>query len=223
MTCLALYDLDRTVLSRATFTPFLVFAARRHAPWRLALLPVWIGAMAAYKAGAMERGSLKQFGLRLFMGDRVDERKLAELGEAFADRVVPSGVAPGAARAIHADRAQGCRLVLVTAAMHFYADPIARRLGFDDVIATRHARLEEPGPCLLGGDNCYGEAKPRRVEALLAELAIDRADCCVKFYSDSTSDAPLLEWSDEGVLVDAGPRGRRLALERGWQVTAFRS
>ena len=36
---LAIYDMDKTVTRRATFTPFLLHAARRLAPWRLLLLP----------------------------------------------------------------------------------------------------------------------------------------------------------------------------------------
>ena len=32
---IAIYDLDRTLTRRATFTPFLLFAARKVASWRL--------------------------------------------------------------------------------------------------------------------------------------------------------------------------------------------
>ena len=40
MTDLAIYDMDRTVTRRATYTPFLLHCAVRRAPWRLLLLPV---------------------------------------------------------------------------------------------------------------------------------------------------------------------------------------
>ena len=42
---------------------------------------------------------------------------------------------------IAADRAAGYRLLLATASFHLYVDAIARRLGIDDVLATR---LDEP-------------------------------------------------------------------------------
>lgn len=216
---IAIYDLDRTVLRHATFTPFLIFAARRCNPARLALVPVWVLAMAAYKAKLFSREALKGFGLRLMLG-RVDARTLDDLASGFADGVVPHWIGPGAAQALERDRSEGRMLVLATAAMEFYAAEIARRIGFDHVIATRHARADG-GHCRIEGGNCYGDGKVPRVEALLARLGLARSECHVRFYTDSTSDAPLLDWSDEGVLVDAGARGRQVAAARGWQVARF--
>jgi hypothetical protein len=37
---LAIYDMDRTITRRATYTPFLVHAALRLAPWRLVFFPL---------------------------------------------------------------------------------------------------------------------------------------------------------------------------------------
>src|SRR3546814_1316529 len=42
-TRIAIYDLDRTVLRKPTFTLFLLWAAWRAAPWRLLLLPALVG------------------------------------------------------------------------------------------------------------------------------------------------------------------------------------
>lgn len=222
MQTFALYDLDRTVLRHATFTPFLLFAAWIRAPWRLLFAPVWLGAMIGYKARVCSRGALKQFGLRLFLGPRMTEAGLVALGEAFAARVVPSWVAPGAVWAIEADRRAGRELVLVTAAMHFYAAAIARHLDFARVLATDHRALETAGHCLLEGANCYGDEKVERVTAMLADADIARDQCRLIFYSDSVSDAPLFAYADEAVLVDAGRSGRLRAEREGWRVTPFR-
>lgn len=222
MPTFALYDLDRTVLRRASFTPFLLFAARRRAPLRLVLAPIWLLAMAGYKAGVGSRAGLKQFGLRLFLGGRLREADLAELGEAFADKVVPAWLAPGATRTIEADRAAGHEIALVTAAMAFYAQPIARRLGIGRVLATPHRPIASTGRCVIGGANCYGAEKVARVEAMLEEAGIARDSCRLMFYSDSASDAPLFDYSDDAVLVDAGSAGRRRAAREGWRVAIFR-
>ena len=40
MSDLAVYDMDRTVTKRATYTPFLLHCAMRRAPWRLLFLPL---------------------------------------------------------------------------------------------------------------------------------------------------------------------------------------
>ena len=38
MTELAIYDMDRTITRTGTFTPFMIHAAIRLAPWRLSAL-----------------------------------------------------------------------------------------------------------------------------------------------------------------------------------------
>jgi len=218
----AIYDLDGTVLRRSTFTPFLFFAARRHEPWRLCLAPAWFGAMALYKLGLFSRGALKQFGLRLFLGRRMTLSKLEAISDAFADHAVARWPSSAAMRTMAADREDGCTLVLATAAMEFYAVGIARRLGFDHVTATRNRALStSPSACLLEGENCYGAEKPVRMKALFEELGWDRSGCAIRFYTDSVSDAPLLEWAERPVLVNAGPRARRTAAARGWEQGRF--
>jgi HAD superfamily phosphoserine phosphatase-like hydrolase len=218
----AIYDLDGTVLRRATFTPFLFFAARRHEPWRMLLAPAWFSAMGLYKLGLFDRRTLKQFGLRLFLGRRMTHSRLEAISEAFADHAAAMWPAPGAMRAMAADRAEGATLVLATAAMEFYAGGIARRLGFDHVLASRNVPLStHPSACLIEGENCYGAEKPMRVTALFEELGWSRAECMVSFYTDSVSDAPLLDWADVAVLVNAGPRARRIAAAHGWATAKF--
>jgi len=218
----AIYDLDGTVLRRSTFTPFLFFAALRHEPWRVGLAPAWFGAMALYKLGVFGRRRLKQFGLRLFLGRRMTLARLEAISNAFANHVVPHWVSPGAARAMAADRADGCSLVLATAAMEFYAAGIADRLGFDHVIASRTRPLTtDLSACLMEGENCYGAEKPVRVKALFETLGWNRAKCEVRVYTDSVSDAPLLDWADRPVLVNSGARARRIAEARGWEQARF--
>src|SRR3546814_15403666 len=79
----------------------------------------------------------------------------------------------------------GYRLLLATASFHLYVDAIARRLGIDDVLATR---LDEPDGAdhihaRLAGDNCYGDAKFARISDWLAANEITRAAAHVRAYS----------------------------------------
>ena len=216
----ALYDLDKTVLRHASFTPFLIFAARRRSRLRVLLLPVWLLAMAGYKLGLYSRGALKQFGLQLMVGRLANDAQARALGRAFAGQILPDWIAPGAATAIEADRKAGCELWLVTAAMGFYAEEIGRRLAFDRVIATGHALTGE-GRLLLRGDNCYGAAKVARMEEALEVDGVQRSESAVAFYSDSASDAPLFDWADRAVLVNGSASARRKAARHGWETTSF--
>ena len=219
MSDLAVYDMDRTVTRRATYTPFLLHCALRRSPWRLLLLPLAILSMLAYVLRLIDRATLKEVNHRLLLGSRVHPRELAPLVESFADRQVATNIRPGARTAVARDRAEGRRLVLATASYRLYADAIARRLGFDDVIGTGSViGLDERVHARIAGENCYGPAKLRMIADWVDASGLKGTHGHVRFYSDHVSDQPAFEWSDEPVAVNPHGKLRRLAVERGWAI-----
>lgn len=199
---IALYDLDRTVTRAPTFTPFLVHMAARGAGLRLLAVPLWVLAMLGYKAGLYGRKPLKEFGLALLVGRVVRSPALAPRIDAFIARQLARNIRPGALLQIAADRAAGVRCVLVTAAPEIYAEGLAKALGMDAVIATRHQR-DGAGHLLarIEGENNYGAEKVARVTAWLAGQGLDRSACHITAYTDHASDAPILDFADSGVIV----------------------
>jgi HAD superfamily hydrolase (TIGR01490 family) len=220
---LAIYDMDKTITATPTWTRFLVHAARARAPWRLALMPlVGLGGLG-YLLKLVDRGRLKQIAQRLLLGHALTPAELAAVAEQFAEAEVAKGVLHGARERIAADRAAGYRLVMATASHGYYAGAIARRLGFDDVIATQ-AKRDGQGRILslIEGDNCYGPVKLRMIESWMAGAGLARADLHVRAYSDHVSDAPLLEWADEPFAVNAHGPLATLAARRGWPMLDWR-
>jgi HAD superfamily hydrolase (TIGR01490 family) len=219
MSDLAVYDLDRTITQRPTYTPFLIHCALRRQQWRLAFAPLVLLAMLAYGLGLFDRSRLKEICQWLLIGHRVHARELQPLVESFADWVVRQNIRPGARRAIERDRNDGRRLVLATASYRLYADAIAQRLGFDDVIGTGSIiGLDERVRARIAGKNCYGEEKMRMIAEWLDKSGLVGKHGHVRFYSDHASDAPAFEWADEPVAVNPHGRLRRLAEQRGWQI-----
>ncbi len=215
-TDLAIYDMDRTVTRRATYTPFLVHCALHRAPWRLVLLPLVVASMLAYVAKLIDRGRLKEINHRLLLGHKRHPDELQPLVEAFADKVVASNVRPGARDAISRDKAEGRRIVMATASYRFYSRAIADRLGFDDCIGTNSILgLDARVHAKIDGENCYGPAKLRMIQAWLESSGIERGH--VRFYSDHASDKPAFEWADEAVAVNPHDRLKQLATQRGWR------
>lgn len=220
---LAIYDMDKTITRTPTWTPFLAFAMRRRARWRLALLPWAALAGLAYGAKLIDRGRLKQTTQRWLLGGSIAATHVDTLTAAFADHVVATGVLDAARRHIAADRDAGYRLVMATASYAFYARAIAERLGFDAVIATESEH--DPAGALtpkIAGENVYGAAKLRAVEAWMAREGLARGECRVRFYSDHVSDAPVMEWADEPFAVNAHGPLKALARRRGWPVLDWR-
>ena len=219
MSDLAIYDMDRTVTRHATYTPFLLHCATRRAPWRLLLLPFVLVSMLAYVTRLIDRARLKEINHRLLLGGRVHSRDLQPLVESFADRQLAGNLRPGARLAIARDKAQGRRLVLATASYRLYADAIADRLGFDDVIGTGSIiGLDERVHAKIAGENCYGPAKLRMISDWVEASGLKGAHGHVRFYSDHVSDQPAFEWSDEPVAVNPHGKLRRLAEQRGWAI-----
>jgi HAD superfamily hydrolase (TIGR01490 family) len=216
---LAIYDMDRTITRRATYTPFLFHAARALAPWRLLLAPAAVLASLCYLAGFIDRGRLKEINYRLIIGRGVSSERLERVVDSFADRQVATNIAPGALASIAADREAGRRLVMATASYRLYAAAIAERLGFDDVIATE-TELDTEGRVLarIEGSNVYGPAKLAAIEAWLEREGLARDAVHIRFYSDHVSDAPVHHWSDEPVACNAHDRLIRLAEAEGWEV-----
>ena len=219
MSDLAVYDMDRTVTRRATYTPFLLHCALRRAPWRLLLLPLVLLSMLAYLARLIDRAKLKEINHRLLLGSKIHPRELKPLVESFADKQVATNIRPGARKAIARDKAEGRRLVLATASYRLYADAIAERLGFDDVIGTGSViGLDERVHARIAGENAYGEAKMRMIADWVEKSGLKGAHGHARFYSDHVSDRPAFEWADEPVAVNPHGKLRRLAEQRGWVV-----
>jgi HAD superfamily hydrolase (TIGR01490 family) len=218
---LAIYDMDKTITSRATWTPFLASYARRR-PWGVFALLATLGPAGLYLAKRIDRARLKEMTQALVMGRRADLTTATATAEKFAGRIAAQDVRADARARIAADRAVGYRVVLATASYDFYVRPIARALGIDDVIATPSTVESDRLVARIAGENCYADAKLRMIVAWMARAGIARDDAHIRFYSDHVSDAPTLDWADEPFAVNPHARLRALAAEKGWPVLDWR-
>ncbi len=219
MTRIAFYDMDRTVTVGGTYTPFLFRTALRLAPWRLVLAPLVPLVLAAYALGLISRARAKEMNQALMLGRRVSRVRLLPAVEAFADHVVAGSIRPGALAQIARDKAAGYRLVMASASYRLYVEPIARRLGFDDVIATDHMGQDlDYVRARIAGENCYDRAKLRMIETWMQNQGITRDQAHVRAYSDHVSDAPMLSFADEGIAANPHAPLETLAREKGWPI-----
>jgi HAD superfamily hydrolase (TIGR01490 family) len=175
--------------------------------------------MLAYAARLIDRGELKEINHQLLLGGKIHPRDLKPMVDSFAAKQVVSNIRPGARKAIARDKKEGRRLVLATASYRLYADAIAERLGFDDVIGTNSMiGLDERVHARIAGENCYGPAKLSMIAEWVEKSGPKGAHGHVRFYSDHVSDQPAFEWADEPVAVNPHGKLRRLAEERGWAI-----
>jgi HAD superfamily hydrolase (TIGR01490 family) len=214
---LAFYDMDRTVTVTGTYTPFLLHIAWAMAPWRLIFVPLVPIVMLAYVLKIIKRARLKEINQALMIGHKVSRDRLMPHVESYADKVLAGNVRAGALARIAADKADGYTLVLATASYRLYVEPIARRLGFDAVIATDHLSQNLPYVrAKIAGENCYDTGKLRMIEAWMAARGVGRTGTHIRAYSDHVSDAPMLAFADEPFAANPHRPLAKLAQERHW-------
>ena len=216
---ISIYDMDRTITIRGTYTPFLFHMLFARAPWRLIFMPLLPFGFIAYGLKLISREALKTYNQRLLLGSRVSIAKITPHIERYADKVMRSNSYAKAIKQIEADRAEGRQLVLATASYEIYVNAIAERLGFDNVIATR-LEINEQGQVLpkIIDNNCYDDAKLDRIKTFLDEQRLTRDAIHIRAYSDHITDVPMLEYADEAVATTPSLPLRLLAKKRNWKI-----
>jgi HAD superfamily hydrolase (TIGR01490 family) len=219
MTELAIYDMDRTITRTGTFTPFMIHAALRLAPWRLIFVPFAAMVMLAYVCKLIERKRVKELNQAMLIGRRIHADKLRPIAESFAEKIMQYNVLPGALQSLAENRAAGRRLVLATASSRIWVEPIAAKLGMDDIVATNAIKgIDDYVSHKVDGENCYGPAKLRMIQAWMGLEKLDRSQCHIRFYSDHISDVPVLEWADIAIASNPHAGLRAEARKRGWTI-----
>lgn len=222
MRLLSIFDVDRTITRKPTYSLFLLFAMRRHAPWRALLLPLLLPVAVAYAAGIVSRSMMKEAMHRVALGRHVPREKAHALAEAFAERLFRGGLYPQAVERMAAERAAGRTVMLATAAPVLYIEPLARRLGIADVVATAGVHEGEGLTHRIAGANCYGSAKLAMIVAALQDQGIARDGAHIRFFTDHASDQAVCEWADEPFAVNPSPRMLALARRERWPVLDWR-
>lgn len=215
---ISIFDVDRTLTRAPTYSAFLIFAARARAPWRLGLIPMLAPWALAYALKLLPRRGMKEAMHRAMMGGALPRAVADDLAGRFAQSLIERGLYDQGRALVRDAQASGRRVVLATAAPELYIAPLADALAADDVVASRGRWDGDRLTHRIDGDNCYGAAKLRMIEAQLAAADIARDRAHIRFYSDHASDLPTFEWADEPVAVNPSKRLRAIAAERGWPV-----
>ena len=220
---IAIYDMDKTITVRATYAAFLTHMALELAPWRLIFLPVVGLVMIGYVLRLVPRGRAKELNQALLIGRTASLARIMPAVERYADKVVALNIRAEARACVEANRAAGYKLVIASASYRLYVEPIARRLGFDAVIATNHFTQDiDYIRARIAGENCYDMGKLRMIVAWMEAEGIDRGKAHVRAYSDHVSDAPMLEMADEAFATNPHAPLERMAGEKGWPVLRWR-
>ena len=190
----AAFDFDGTMVPGDSLIPF-VWRTTGPRRFLLAVLRHGLRIVLASGAGIGSRDAAKEAFIRSTLGGLAlaDVRKA---GEAFAAQLERK-LDPSSLERLRWHRDQGHELVLVSASLEVYLGPLADKLGFDTLLATRLG--------VDGDDRLTGELDGPNVRAHEKVVRFRRwlggERCELWAYGDSAGDRELLVLADHGYRV----------------------
>jgi HAD superfamily hydrolase (TIGR01490 family) len=209
----AFFDLDGTLLTVNSADLWVRRERRlgRITRWQLARAGLWLG---GYKLGFLDMEAALRAALGTLRG--VEESFIrAETHQWWRDEVRPH-IAPGARAVLAEHKARGDLLVLLTSSSRYASEMAREEFGLDHALCQGYEVKDgrftgEPERPL-----CYGPGKVQVAEAWAKAAGVDLAQSA--FYTDSTTDLPMLEKVAKPFAVGPDPRLRRTARQRSWPV-----
>jgi len=212
----AFYDFDGTLVSSNVVSRYFWYCRQVRNPFELIHrcstvllgIPYWLW------LDSRSRRRFNETFYLLYRGLELDWlRKRARL--LLAEEIVPKTF-PGAAALIEADRAAGYEPVLVTGGLDFAMQPAAEHLGFDHLIANRMEFKDGIATGKIIEPLLAEEGKVKAIQEFVDRYNVDLSQS--KAYSDSGSDAPMLEMSGQPAAVNPDKALAVIAAERGWPI-----
>jgi HAD superfamily hydrolase (TIGR01490 family) len=215
----AFFDLDKTIIATTSSIAFTRPFFKGGLITRADAIRTAYAQFLFLVGGADERQTTR---LRDALSELVKGWEVARVNEIVAETVqelIDPVVYEEAVELIHRHQENGRDVVIVSASGSELVKPIADMLGANHVIASQ---MEIKKGFYTGTINFYSYG-PRKAEAIAA-LAEERGyvleDCYA--YSDSITDAPMLNVVGHGFAVNPDRTMRRAAVEYGWGVLRFK-
>jgi HAD superfamily hydrolase (TIGR01490 family) len=215
----AFFDLDKTVIARASMVAFGGPLRRNGLISRRIMIRALWGQLVFMQLGASEEKlvRIREAALRLTKG--WEQARVSTVVRETLEEVVEPIIYAEAAELIEMHKAAGRRVFIVSASPEEIVAPLARYLGADEAIATR-ALIDDEGRYTGEVEfYAYGPHKAVAVQHAADRQGIDLAGSYA--YSDSATDVPMLEIVGHPVAVNPDRDLAKVARDRGWEVRSF--
>jgi putative phosphoserine phosphatase/1-acylglycerol-3-phosphate O-acyltransferase len=169
-----------------------------------------------YGVGLRSRRDVQLAGFACTAGRGLDE--LSAIIERLHERHLRPMVSAPMRSRVAEHRARGEHTCIVTASGHFWAEPLARELGIDDVLGTRVRLVGGRSTGEVDGEVLEGQAKVAAARRVADARGAALTDCW--FYSDHTADLPLLDAVGRPVVVGPTRALAAVARARRWPIVS---
>lgn len=215
---LAIFDLDNTLIAGDSDHLWGEFLCRRGLVDAEEFGRRNDGFYADYRRGALDIHAYLEFVLAPVRGRSLEELRGWQ-GEFMRDYIEPI-MLDAAAELLASHRARGHRLLIITATNELVTRPIAQALGVDTLLGCQVESVDGVVTGRATGTLTYREGKVTRLQEW-AQAESESTEGAW-FYSDSHNDLPLLEVTDNPVVVDPDEVLAAEARRRDWPVISLR-
>jgi len=216
MSAVAFFDLDYTLLNTSSGMLYIREALRQRR------LPLWVLSQTflGYQLKRLDFG--QAHGRLITYVGRHGQREAAQFfAEWIPHRLLPRLTAAGQAK-IAWHQSQGHRVVILSASIEEIVKPVADYLGLgDDYLCTHLAVQNDRYTGQLDGPLCYGPGKVYWAQQWAQRNNLEFPLPTSYFYTDSSSDLPLLEMVSHPSPVNPSRKLAKIAASRGWPVERF--
>lgn len=213
----AFFDLDGTLITVNSASLWVRRERRlgRIKAWQAARAALWLG---GYRIGLLDMENALRAALTTLVG--VEEEWIRRETHQWWHDEVRAFVAPGARAVIEEHRRRGDLLVLLTSSSRYASEMAKEEFGLDHLLFQGYEVKEgrftgEPLKPI-----CYGAGKVEVAVAWARAHDVDLAQS--SFYSDSSTDVPMLERVARPFAVHPDPRLKVVARRRDWPTLDWR-
>jgi phosphatidylglycerophosphatase C len=194
---IAAFDVDNTLTVRDCVFPFMV---------RVAGLPRFLLGTVRHlipimkAAFARDRDVLKGIFVSIAFSE-ADCDRVDDLGVRFASKVAGGWMRSDVAHRLRWHQRQGHVVLLVSASLSPYLEPLGDMLEVDAVLCTRLQSNDGKYTGKIDGANCRGPEKAQRISRWAVDAGLDGDIRLAYAYGDSSGDVQMLALADHPVMV----------------------
>lgn len=210
------FDVDGTLVHTNLVHPTVFYLANQPNPLR-SLKALARAALGTPRMALAEMVDRRRFNELLFANyEGISRDRLLILADEAFDAVMKRAVYPGARDSVARCRAEGHEVVLVSGALDFLMERLAKHLGATGFIANRLDFKDGYATGKLQRPIVAGPEKARLIREWAQARGIELGECFA--YSDSYSDLPMLSVVGHPCAVNPDLRLAKLALTYDWPV-----
>ena len=215
----AFFDLDKTVIARASIAAFGRPFYRGGLVSRATIARALASQLIYIHLGASEQKLARVREQVLALTRGWDQREVSRIVRDALDDVVEPIIFAEALDLIEMHQAAGRKVYIVSASPEEIVLPLAELLGVDGALASRGEVDELDRYTGQMAFYCYGPNKAVAIEALAERAGISLESSSA--YSDSATDIPMLEAVGHAFAVNPDRALTKVAHEREWEILSF--